>query len=107
MKAERTTERRVIRCPQCGLVQFWPDGKQKCVKSGCNHVVAWNRIPSGVKMTARMELHPEAPIGTDAERVEMHKIRLERGMSPNELAKRMGCPRTYISKIERKKVTPV
>jgi transcriptional regulator with XRE-family HTH domain len=61
-----------------------------------------------------MELHPEAPIGTDAERVEMHtihcrvkEIRLARGMSQNELAKRMGCPRTYISKIERKKSTPV
>jgi transcriptional regulator with XRE-family HTH domain len=97
-------KRRVVRCPGCGLVQYWPDGKEKC--SRCKRIVGW-------RLTARLEMKPEQPIREKAEPFpgqgfanRLKAVRKCRGLSQHEMARRLGRPRTWISKLENDMYTP-
>jgi transcriptional regulator with XRE-family HTH domain len=103
MRAAKS-DRRVIRCPGCWLVQYWPEGKDKCVR--CPWAAVW-------RLTAQLTLKPETPLPPrvdlfDSDRLarKIRQIRQARHLSQRQLAKRQSVPRTYISKLENGRTSP-
>lgn len=102
-KRESTPDRRpVVRCPKCGLVQFWPEGKSACNRPTCRFVMAYG-------FNARLKLEPEtgdkepraAKAFDDRDfAARLRGLRKARGWSQRELAERIKTRRTHISKIE-------
>ncbi len=99
--AQAETQREVLRCDHCKLVQF--------------------RTPSHVCRRCRRSLVVEKPVAApapvtfmpapvEAEGIQVatavRDLRHVRNLSQRQLAARMGVPRTYISKIENGKAMP-
>ena len=100
--AQAETQREVLRCDHCKLVQF--------------------RTPSHVCRRCRKSLEVEKPVAApapvafmpapaaEAEGLQVaaavRELRHVRNLSQRQLAARMGVPRTYISKIENGKAMP-
>jgi transcriptional regulator with XRE-family HTH domain len=101
-------KRATLRCPKCGLVQFWPENKEKCVRPGCNYAIRW-------RLTARLELAPEAPrklpqparmFDARALGKRIKALRQARKLSQRDLARLMNCQRTYVSRRENGRGVP-
>lgn len=91
------TDREVIRCGKCKLVQF-RGNRVKCPRCGVEFgVVARLCVP----VTLQPVPAPTVAI-TLGQRVKA--IRKRCGASHADIAGRMGCPRTYISKIENDRI---
>jgi len=103
LQAVPVTEREVLRCESCKLVQFRnaADTCRRCKKS---------LLPEQPKVEAVIALVPE-PTARTAEgglqvATAVRDLRHVRNLSQRQLAARMGVPRTYISKIENGKAMP-
>jgi len=100
-QAVAATEREVLRCAHCSLVQFRTtnDICRKCKKS------LLPELPKVQPIAIASE--PEAP---HAEGIQVaaavRDLRHVRNLSQRQLATRMNVPRTYISKIENGKAMP-
>jgi len=100
-QAVAATEREVLRCAHCSLVQFRTtnDICRKCKKS------LLPELPKVQPIAIAAE--PEAP---HAEGIQVaaavRDLRHVRNLSQRQLATRMNVPRTYISKIENGKAMP-
>lgn len=96
--------RDVVRC-ECGLTQFvTKDGK--CRKGSCRlpYIAPLVEAPSPVR-----DLSPIPWSGCEVAGVlpfVLRVLRLAAGMSQRDFARKLGLPRTYISKIENLKATP-
>ena len=102
LQAVPSTEREVLRCESCKLVQFRTsaDCCRRCKKS---------LLPEQPKVEAAIALVPEpAPRAEGGLQVAtaVRDLRHVRNLSQRQLAARMGVPRTYISKIENGKAMP-
>ena len=102
LQAVPSTEREVLRCESCKLVQFRTssDSCRRCKKS---------LLPEQPKVEAAIALVPEpAPRAEGGLQVAtaVRDLRHVRNLSQRQLAARMGVPRTYISKIENGKAMP-
>ena len=103
LQAVPATEREVLRCESCKLVQFRTasDVCRRCKKS---------LLPEQPKLETTIALVPE-PAARSAEgglqvATAVRDLRHVRNLSQRQLAARMGVPRTYISKIENGKAMP-
>ena len=103
LQAVPATEREVLRCESCKLVQFRTasDVCRRCKKS---------LLPEQPKLETTIALVPE-PAARSAEgglqvATAVRDLRHVRNLSQRQLAARMGVPRTYISKIENGKAIP-
>ena len=103
LQAVPNTEREVLRCESCKLVQFRTasDVCRRCKKS---------LLPEQPKLETTIALVPE-PAARSAEgglqvATAVRDLRHVRNLSQRQLAARMGVPRTYISKIENGKAMP-
>ncbi len=103
LQAVPATEREVLRCAACSLVQFRTavDACRRCKKS---------LLPEQPKPEAVIALVPE-PTSRAADNgiqvaTAVRDLRHVRNLSQRQLAARMGVPRTYISKIENGKAMP-
>jgi DNA-binding XRE family transcriptional regulator len=103
-------QREVLRCPWCKLNQFMTSSKhcRKCRKALVPNLdpvpVAIEPVePVDVPLQWAVSEHKAAPHFSELFRV----LRMAQGLSQSELAAKMGCPRTYISKIETRKITPI
>jgi transcriptional regulator with XRE-family HTH domain len=97
------TEREVLTCKSCKLVQFRTasDSCRRCKKS---------LLPEPAKVMPTLSLVAE-PLAAAAEgglqvATAVRDLRHVRNLSQRQLAARMGVPRTYISKIENGKAMP-
>jgi len=102
LQAVPSTEREVLRCDSCKLVQFRTssDSCRRCKKS---------LLPEQPTVEAAIALVPEpAPRAEGGLQVAtaVRDLRHVRNLSQRQLAARMGVPRTYISKIENGKAMP-
>jgi transcriptional regulator with XRE-family HTH domain len=103
LQAVPATEREVLRCESCKLVQFRTssDCCRRCKKS---------LLPEQPKAEAAIALVAE-PAAREADgslqvASAVRDLRHVRNLSQRQLAARMGVPRTYISKIENAKAMP-
>jgi transcriptional regulator with XRE-family HTH domain len=99
-----STEREVLRCESCKLVQFRTaaDACRRCKKS---------LLPEPPKVQPAIALVAEpATSSKNGEGLQVasavRDLRHVRNLSQRQLAARMGVPRTYISKIENGKAMP-
>jgi transcriptional regulator with XRE-family HTH domain len=97
--------REVLRCNHCDLVQFTTP-KKLCRR--CRQPYDWepsleaeqaDNIPS-------VESHPGANSVRDRIAFNVFNLRQLRGLTQKEIGLRTGVPRTYVGKIEGRKVTP-
>ena len=103
LQAVPNTEREVLRCESCKLVQFRTasDVCRRCKKS---------LLPEQPKLETTIALVPE-PAARSAEgglqvATAVRDLRHVRNLSQRQLAARMGVPRTYISNFEYGKAMP-
>ncbi|HSU18472.1 MAG TPA: helix-turn-helix transcriptional regulator [Acidobacteriaceae bacterium] len=100
-QATAGTEREVLRCAHCNLVQFRTinDVCRKCKKS------LLPDLPKLQPIAVASE-----PVNAEAEGIQVaaavRDLRHVRNLSQRQLAGRMNVPRTYISKIENGKAMP-
>jgi transcriptional regulator with XRE-family HTH domain len=98
-----STDREVLRCESCKLVQFRTSTEtcRRCKKS---------LLPEQPKLQPAIALVPEpiakAGPGEIQVATAVRDLRHVRNLSQRQLAGRMGVPRTYISKIENGKAMP-
>ena len=98
-----TTEREVLKCDGCKLVQYRTasDTCRRCKKS---------LLPEPPKAQPALSLvadpSPEAKESGPQVASAVRDLRHVRNLSQRQLAARMGVPRTYISKIENGKAMP-
>ncbi len=102
LQAVPSTEREVLRCESCKLVQFRTssDSCRRCKKS---------LLPEQPKVEAAIALVPESAARAEGGlqvATAVRDLRHVRNLSQRQLAARMGVPRTYISKIENGKAMP-
>jgi transcriptional regulator with XRE-family HTH domain len=97
--------REVIRCPRCRLNQFVLASRlcRRC-KKPIPAIRLWPVIVVQPPPKRKYKSRAMLPAVTLAERVYMARSRC--GLSQGELAKRVGCPRTYISKLETSAFSP-
>jgi transcriptional regulator with XRE-family HTH domain len=100
--AEAATQREVLRCEGCKLVQFRPANNtcRKCRKS---------LLPEQPKAAVALAVVPEPEQHTQSGphvASAVRDLRHVRNLSQRQLAARMNVPRTYISKIENGKAMP-
>ena len=103
--AQPQPERESVRCEHCTLVQF------KAASSNCRRC----HKPLPLVLDQEPEKGLSEPQGPAIHNVEgsslgiaavVKSLRLHLGLSQRSLARIIGCPRTYISKIENRGVTP-
>src|ERR1700743_2465532 len=97
-----TEERHVVKCARCALVQF-ENGKNQCRR--CHEpiqviVPCFDRKPPDRRFIVNSANLAKA-VG-----VVLIGVRYRANMSQEQAAEKYGCPRTYISKLERGHVTP-
>lgn len=85
---------------KCGLVQY--RGQQTACRR-C-HTTFLKPEPIALPVEVVQPRGKKPPAGTLAERVKA--VRVEAGLSQRQVASAMGCPRSYISKIENGKTNP-
>jgi transcriptional regulator with XRE-family HTH domain len=97
--------REVLRCNRCELVQF-ASPKKFCRR--CRQPYDWEcAIEAEQTETNRnLELNRQTDSIRDRIAFNVLKLRQLRGLTQKEIGLRMGVPRTYVSKIEGRKVTP-
>jgi transcriptional regulator with XRE-family HTH domain len=98
--------REVLRCDQCGLIQFTPSAGLSSPCRRCHVPLDYEEpapppAPEPVALPACTDSSLAAQLSATIKR-----RRLELGLSQRELAGRMNVPRTYISKTENLKATP-
>lgn len=97
-----TEQRKTVRCEHCSLVQFMTASElcRRChkplVREEPEPIAALPATPARVPFEVI-----DWRIG-----VTLTELRKVRNISQRQLAARMGCPRTYVSKIENGKATP-
>lgn len=92
--------REVTRCRHCHLNQFMTDSGM-CRK--CRH----SMIPEPQPMVdVRPVSKPLVPTGKLDIAFAVKLLRKANGLSQPDLARRLGCPRTWISKVENRKAAP-
>lgn len=97
----------VIRCsnPKCKLNQFLTEA------NACRRCKTLLRIPEAIPVP-RGAGRPLMPINSSADKLHnnfaltLRLIRQSKNLSQRQLGARMGCPRTYISKVENGKAMP-
>jgi transcriptional regulator with XRE-family HTH domain len=98
-------DREVLRCNHCDLVQF-ATPKKFCRR--CRQPYDWE--PSFEAERAdngrTVESYPRTDSVRDGIAFNVLNLRQLRGLTQKEIGLRMGVPRTYVSKIEGRKVTP-
>ena len=97
--------REVLRCNRCDLVQF-ATPKMFCRR--CRHPYDWE---CAIEAEQTENIHqPESILQTDSLRdriaYNVLKLRQLNGFTQRDVGLRMGVPRTYVSKIEGRKVHP-
>ncbi|HEY8055807.1 MAG TPA: helix-turn-helix transcriptional regulator [Terriglobales bacterium] len=107
-----STEREVLRCPQCQLVQYRTQNSH-CRR--CRADVDLRPAPAAAPVLA-VKLGGVAEPGVETAEATgvpvpdvagaIRHWRQRRGLSQRQLAERMHVPRTYVSKIENDKATP-
>ena len=103
LQAVPATEREVLRCESCKLVQYRTSSDicRRCKKS---------LLPEQPKLEATISLVAEPTARTAEGGLQVasavRDLRHVRNLSQRQLAARMGVPRTYISKIENGKAMP-
>jgi DNA-binding XRE family transcriptional regulator len=104
----RMNGRQVVRC-ECGLIQF-KSRLGLCVKLACRkpYLEPGPQKPQPVEPAPvrRVVDNPAYPIGATLPAM-MVWLRTSEGLSQREMALKMGVPRTYISKIERRHIMPI
>jgi transcriptional regulator with XRE-family HTH domain len=90
--------RAVIRCDECGLVQFVPASGLASPCRRCHRPLEPEPVP--VPQTA-----PPPPVAPTLATT-LRELRLRAGLSQRQLAARMPVPRSYVSKLENEKATP-
>lgn len=96
--------RAAIRCPACGLVQFWREGKERCVRCAVRIGYA----------AARLEIVEEAGAGEAAQdgfdmaalATRLRALREARWLTRTEVSRKIKSFRTYVYKIEENRVMP-
>jgi transcriptional regulator with XRE-family HTH domain len=91
--------RAVIRCDECGLVQFVPASGLASPCRRCHRPLE-PEPPAIVPVPA----HEQMVVVTLA--TTLRELRLRVGLSQRQLAARLPGPRSYISKLENQKATP-
>ena len=94
------SDRESIRCPHCMLVQFTIPGKVLCRR--CHRPIV---LPEIEEAAVDPEVAPAAlkPAGDDRQHVvgaNVARLRHERRLTQNQLARLMGTSRTHLNKIE-------
>lgn len=93
----QTVSQEVIRCLECGLNQF------KTASDQCRRCqVAYSNTGSN-PVSVKMEIEIEISLKL-GDRIRM--IRLRGGLTQRQVATRMNCQRTYISKVEHARAIP-
>jgi transcriptional regulator with XRE-family HTH domain len=98
-------QRQVVRCLQCSLTQFAGNNGlcRKCKRPLEDPEM--QEVEAPFEPTEPETISANSPLAiTLAETI--RRVRRLSGLSQRELAKRMGVPRTYVSKIENEKATP-
>ena len=96
-------DREVVRCDHCHLVQFRTSNNlcRKCRTS------LDEDEPEPILAQPLPVMEPAGPNRSEVQVAQaIRSLRLGHGLSPRQLALRMGVPRTYVSKIENEKATP-
>lgn len=91
--------REVVRCLSCNLTQF-VHANNLCRRCHVSLAPKPEPEPTTIAVTVPPLAQPVILGAT------IKTIRLRRGWSQSEFGSRIGCPRTYISKLETLKVTP-
>lgn len=100
-QAAAGTEREVLRCEHCKLVQF-RTANDICRK--CKHSLLPD-VPKALPIALVAEAADAEPEGIQVASA-VRDLRHVRNLSQRQLATRMNVPRTYISKIENGKAMP-
>src|SRR6266581_8098412 len=97
--------REVLRCNHCDLVQF-ATPKKFCRR--CRQPYDWEPSYEAEQAdnSRTVESYPRTDSVRDRIAFNVLKLRQLRGLTQKEIGLRMGVPRTYVSKIEGRKVTP-
>jgi transcriptional regulator with XRE-family HTH domain len=98
-----STEREVIRCTFCKLVQFRTT-KESCCRCKKSLLPEQPKPQAVIALVA--EPSAKSPDGEIQVSNAVRDLRRVRNLSQRQLAARMGVPRTYISKIENAKAMP-
>jgi transcriptional regulator with XRE-family HTH domain len=98
--------REVLRCDQCGLIQFTPSAGLSSPCRRCHVALDYEdpappHVPEPVAVPACAHSKLSAQLAAN-----LRAARLRLGLSQRELAVRMNLPRTYVSKTENLKATP-
>ena len=98
-------DREVVHCNHCGLVQF-ATKKRLCLKCHLSLDKAPEEESVPKEETASQQTTKQTTFNSESLAMELKTRRRILGLSQRQLAERMRCPRTYISKIENGKATP-
>jgi transcriptional regulator with XRE-family HTH domain len=97
--------REVLRCNRCELVQF-ASPKNFCRRCRQPYDCEPSYEAERAENSGTVESYPRTGSVRDRIAFKVLKLRQLRGLTQKEIGLRMGVPRTYVSKIEGRKVTP-
>jgi transcriptional regulator with XRE-family HTH domain len=97
--------REVLRCNHCDLVQF-ATPKKFCRRCRQPYDCDPSYEAEQADNSRTLEAFPRTDSVRDRIAFNVLKLRQMRGLTQKEIGLRMGVPRTYVSKIEGRKVTP-
>lgn len=96
-------DRETIRCPHCSLNQFFKASRKSCLR--CKREMRTEPVPPPVYVRQQAPAEPQVEIGVRV-CLRIKVIRELKAMPQSELAAAMGCPRTYITKVENCSLVP-
>lgn len=96
----QTVSREAIRCLECGLNQF-KTASEECRRCQAAYPNTGSHQTTEVSIEVEIQVEFALKIG---DRIRM--IRLRCGLTQRQVATRMNCPRSYISKVEHARAKP-